>query len=156
MTIMIVGGPNARTDYHINPTPELFYQYRGSMVLRVVDATNNPAAPAEGEAEAEGSFRDIAIREGELFLLPGNTPHNPIRFAETVGLVVELSRPSEVGDRLRWYCQVCRRVVFETGVADLGEGLKGAVAAFAASELQRECGGCGALCDVVPAGVVQP
>ena len=32
---MVVGGPNARTDYHWDEGPELFYQLEGEMVLRI-------------------------------------------------------------------------------------------------------------------------
>lgn len=136
-TPQIVGGPNARTDYHINETAEWFYQYRGSMLLKTVD---------------DGVFRDIVIGEGEMFLLPPNTPHNPVRFADTVGIVLEQRRPESSLDRLRWYCQNCREVVHEKAFhcTDLGTQIKEAVNSFGADEEARRCGKCGEVCEVRP------
>lgn len=34
----------------------------------------------------KGERRDVIIREGELFLLPGKIPHSPQRNANTIGL----------------------------------------------------------------------
>jgi 3-hydroxyanthranilate 3,4-dioxygenase len=51
----------------------------------------------------DGKFQDVPIKEGEIFLLPGNTPHSPQRFADTAGLVIELRRQPEHIDKLRWY-----------------------------------------------------
>lgn len=143
MDFQIVGGPNARSDYHINETAEWFYQYRGSMLLKVVD---------------DGNFRDIPIQEGEMFLLPPNTPHNPVRFADTVGIVLEQPRPAESKDRLRWYCQNCGDIVNEEAFhcTDLGTQIKEAVNTFKASDEKRKCKKCGELADLVPRGVVQP
>lgn len=137
LTVMIVGGPNARTDYHINTTPEFFYQYKGRMLLKTVD---------------NGTFRDIYIDEGELFLLPANVPHNPVRFADTVGLVIEQPRPEGALDRLRWYCQNCGEHVHEDGFVctDLGSQIKDAVNQFKGDEQSRKCKNCGEVCDVAP------
>ncbi|KAL2165473.1 hypothetical protein VTH06DRAFT_772 [Thermothelomyces fergusii] len=137
-TVMIVGGPNARTDYHINETPEWFYQHKGAMVLKVVDE--------------DGAFRDIVIREGDMFLLPAGTPHNPVRFADTVGLVLEQRRPPGALDRMRWYCPACAAVVHEAAFhcTDLGTQIKDAVERFRRDEDARRCKSCGRLADWRP------
>jgi 3-hydroxyanthranilate 3,4-dioxygenase len=142
LTTMIVGGPNARTDYHINSTPEWFYQYRGSMLLKIVD-TSLPAG---------NHFRDIHIHEGDMFLLPPDTPHNPVRYADTVGIVIEQKRPEGSVDRLRWYCQGCGEKVHEKAFhcTDLGTQIKEAVNAFKEDETARTCKKCGTICDVAP------
>ncbi|KAG5955447.1 3-hydroxyanthranilic acid dioxygenase [Claviceps arundinis] len=144
-TVMIVGGPNARTDYHINQTPEWFYQHRGAMMLKVVD---------------DGIFRDIIIRQGDMFLLPPNTPHNPVRFANTIGLVLEQRRPAESIDRMRWYCASCPHsgpdaeavIVHEAAFhcIDLGSQIKSAVEDFKNNDEKRRCGKCGELADWAP------
>lgn len=136
-----MGGPNARTDYHINTTPEWFYQYKGSMLLKVVDPSTNPP-----------SKRDIIIEEGSMFLLPPNVPHNPVRFANTIGIVLEQPRPEESVDKLRWYCEACGEVVDEEAFhcTDLGTQIKSAVEGFKASEERRTCKKCGTLAESAP------
>ena len=75
--VMIVGGPNARKDYHFNESEELFYQLEGDINVRI---------------QQDGKAVDIPIKEGEMFLLPSNIPHSPMRGENTVGLVIELVR----------------------------------------------------------------
>ena len=113
------------------------------MLLKVVD---------------EGTFRDIPIREGEMFLLPPNTPHNPVRFADTVGIVLEQPRPADSKDKLRWYCQQCEQVIYEEvfHCTDLGTQIKEVVNAFKNDEEKRKCRNCGALAQMVPKGMVAP
>lgn len=131
-TVMIVGGPNERTDYHVNQTPEYFHQLKGHMCLKVVD---------------EGEFRDIIINEGDSFLLPPNTPHNPVRFADTIGLVVEQDRPESVMDEIRWYCRSCKEIVHQKQFycSDLGIQVKDAILAFDADIDARTCKNCGTI-----------
>lgn len=109
------------------------------MMLKVVD---------------DGTFKDVIIREGDMFLLPGNTPHNPVRFADTVGVVLEQRRPEGSLDRMRWYCaeEDCRSVVHEAAFhcTDLGTQIKAAIETFMASEDNRRCKNCGAVANSVP------
>src|SRR5829696_8857287 len=59
--VMVVGGPNARKDFHFNESEELYYQVEGNIVLKIID---------------DGVPRDIPIQEGDIFLLPPRTPHS--------------------------------------------------------------------------------
>jgi 3-hydroxyanthranilate 3,4-dioxygenase len=96
--IMVVGGPNSRRDFHVDPAEEFFYQLEGDMILRVVE---------------QGRIRELPIREGDVMLLPPQTPHSPQRPAATVGLVIERRRrPGEL-DGLQWYCENCGRLLYE-------------------------------------------
>ena len=128
--IMVVGGPNARSDFHINQTEEFFYMLEGDMILSVVD---------------KGVIRDLPIREGEIFLLPPNVPHNPRRKANTVGLVIERQRREGEVDGLRWYCDQCQNVLHETffPLTDIVLQLKEAIEHFYATDALRTCSQCG-------------
>jgi 3-hydroxyanthranilate 3,4-dioxygenase len=127
---MVVGGPNQRTDYHVNPGEELFYQVEGNMVLKVME---------------DGQPRDIAIRQGDIFLLPAKVPHSPRRPAQTVGLVVEQPRCSTEDHHLRWYCRACNAIVYDEAFqpADIGKQLKAIIEKFNASTALRTCKECG-------------
>ena len=47
--------------------------------------------------------------KGTHFFLPPNVPHNPCRYENTIGIVVEQDRPAGVNDKVRWYCQNVRQ-----------------------------------------------
>ena len=96
--IMVVGGPNTRSDFHVDPGEEFFYQLEGDMVLKTVQA---------------GRIVDVPIREGEIFLLPANLPHSPQRQADTVGVVIERRRRPGEKDGLQWYCDNCNHKLYE-------------------------------------------
>lgn len=140
---MIVGGPNARTDYHINTTPEFFYQYRGSMLLKTIDTEASAATDTT-------VVQDIPIHEGSLFLLPPNTPHCPVRFKDSIGVVMEAPRAKGAVDAMRWYCRGCGEVVWGKSFecVDLGTQVKAVVEEFGADEEKRTCGSCGLVAEI--------
>ncbi len=130
--VMIVGGPNARNDYHIEEGEELFYQIEGDITLKVIE---------------EGAPRAIPIREGDIFLLPPRVPHSPQRPANTVGMVVERRRRKEELDHLRWYCEQCGEIVHDATFhcEDLATQLKPIIEGFYADKARRTCKRCGAV-----------
>jgi 3-hydroxyanthranilate 3,4-dioxygenase len=130
--VTVVGGPNERTDYHDDPFEEFFFQLRGNITLRLID---------------DGKRRDVAINEGEIFLLPPHVRHSPQRpMPGSVGLVIERRRPAGTVDAFEWYCdggceQLLHRV--EVQVNSIVEDLPPLFNAFYASEDQRRCKNCG-------------
>lgn len=137
--VMIVGGPNRRSDYHINMGEELFFQLKGEVVLKTVQ---------------NGQFVDIPIREGEMFLLPPSIPHSPQRGPETVGIVVERQRKPDEKDGLRWYCEKCHSICHEEYFActDLGKQIREVVERYYESEDLRTCPKCHHVNPVPPKG----
>lgn len=98
--IMAVAGPNARNDFHVNTTAEIFYQLEGTIEIKVID---------------EG-IKTVTLGAGEMFVLPANVPHSPQRPENTLGIVVEQKRPSNVHDHFQWYCEQCGERLYEIKV----------------------------------------
>ena len=112
------------------------------MLLKTINTATDPP-----------TFVDIPIHENSMYLLPANTPHNPVRFADTVGVVLEQARPADSVDRLRWYCKNCQNVIHEASFhcEDLGTQVKEGVQAFDKNMDARTCKKCGTVNDSKPA-----
>ena len=130
--VMVVGGPNARKDFHQEEGEELFYQLEGDIVVRIME---------------NGLPRDIQVKEGELFLLPSGVPHSPQRPANTVGLVIEhYRRPGEL-DAFSWYCASCHHLLYkeELALADIVGQLPPLMERFWSNLEARTCKKCGSI-----------
>ena len=60
--VMVVGGPNARTDYHWDEGPEWFYQLEGEMVLRIQEGRARCATSRSAPARPSCCRRACRIR----------------------------------------------------------------------------------------------
>jgi 3-hydroxyanthranilate 3,4-dioxygenase len=128
--VTVVGGPNARNDYHVNEGEEFFYQVEGNITLRVL---------------VDGKPEDIAINEGDIFLLPPNVPHSPQRPANTVGLVIERRRLAHEIDSFLWMCEQCGQQVYKESfhLEDLVKQLPPVFERFWGSAENSTCKHCG-------------
>lgn len=97
--VMVVAGPNSRTDFHVNASDEFFYQMEGDIFLRVITK--------------DGKIEEVPILEGDIFMLKAGTPHSPQREAGSIGLVIEKTRVGEEIDGLQWYCAKCQHKLYE-------------------------------------------
>ena len=137
--VMVVGGPNSRKDYHWDEGEEFFYQLEGDITVKI---------------QEDGKAVDVPIREGEMFLLPPRVPHNPIRGANTIGMVIERKRRKGEKDGLLWFCENCNAKLYEEyfELEDNTTQFQGVFAKFYGSKNLRTCKNCGAV--MVPPPVV--
>lgn len=93
---MVIRGPNARSDFHVDPYDEIFMQLEGAIRIDLM---------------IDGERQEHWIREGEVMLVPALVPHSPLRPADTWGVVIERPRLPDEFDALVWYCDQCGQEV---------------------------------------------
>ena len=132
--VMAVGGPNERRDYHVNetevdtPSPStlinrltLRHSPRNGFINtkaacccgRWMKASSETSESKKGRCSCFPVSPQIAMWDtGIDNLSAANTPHNPVRFENTIGLVVERVRP-EGSLGMVFHCLTC---IFYTDV----------------------------------------
>ena len=136
--VMIVGGPNARKDYHYNETEELFYQLEGEITVRI---------------QEDGKAVDIPLKAGDMYLNPAGVPHSPIRSEGSIGLVIELKREGTAHtDGLMWFCDNCNNKLHDTyfDLTNIEKDFLPRFRDFYGSEDLRTCKQCGHVMEVDP------
>ncbi len=130
LIVMVVGGPNARKDYHFDEGAEFFYQVEGDITVKIID---------------DGKPKDINIKQGEMFYLPPRVPHSPQRPSNTIGLVIERKRDEGELDGFQWYCENCGNKLHEEFVKleNIVTQLPPIFEKFWSSKEHRTCNNCG-------------
>jgi 3-hydroxyanthranilate 3,4-dioxygenase len=136
--VMIVGGPNARKDYHYNETEELFYQLEGNIVVKI---------------QEDGKAREIKLGPGDMYLNPAKIPHSPGRTEGSIGLVIERVRAGKgFTDGLLWFCEKCNNKLHETyfELHDIEKDFQPHFKHYYSSEELRTCKSCGHVMEADP------
>jgi 3-hydroxyanthranilate 3,4-dioxygenase len=134
--VMIVGGPNARKDFHYNETEELFYQLEGEITVYI---------------QEDGEKKAMNLKAGDMFLLPAKVPHSPSRSKNSIGLVVERKRVGkDIPDGLLWYCDSCNHKLYEVyfELHNIEKDFLAHFKHFYSSETLRTCQKCGTVMEV--------
>jgi 3-hydroxyanthranilate 3,4-dioxygenase len=135
--VMVVGGPNSRKDYHYNESEEFFYQLEGDAIVQI---------------QENGKAIEVPLKEGDIFLLPPKIPHNPRRFKNTIGLVMERKRKENEKDGLLWFCENCNTTLHEAyfTLTDITTQFQGEFKRFYENVDLRTCKKCGTIMEPPP------
>jgi 3-hydroxyanthranilate 3,4-dioxygenase len=136
--VLMLHGPNARLDFHLEPGEEFFHQIHGEIELHI---------------KPEGERRQVVkIREGEIFLCPGGMPHSPRRGEGTWGLVIERKRKPDEQETFLWFCENCdQKLLSRTMVpGDVAAQVARLYEAFNADPELRTCKSCGYVFPMTP------
>ena len=136
--VMVSGGPNSRKDYHYNETEELFFQLKGDIEVGIY---------------VDGEHKTVHIREGQMFLCPRKVPHQPRRFENTYGLIIEKHRRPEETDGFMYFCDHCGELLYEQyfKLEDIVKQFPMIQNTFYNSEEHRTCKKCGMVMELPPA-----
>ena len=130
--VTVVGGPNARSDFHGDPMEEYFYQLKGNAYLLMWD---------------RGQYDRVELKGGDMFLMAPHVLHSPLRPEEgSLCLVIERQRPVGLQDAFQWSCATCGTVVkrYEFQLESIVKDLPNAFNRFyATTETERTCPQCG-------------
>ena len=131
--VMVVGGPNQRTDFHLDPYEEWFYQVRGNMHLNLMTDEG-----AQRVAHPRGRDVDAAAQHPALAAAARGGLDRPRRRADPRG--------GHAGE-VQWYCPNCDAKVHEVElqVRDIVADLPPVFEAFYTDEKARTCAACGTL-----------
>jgi len=136
--VMVVGGPNARKDYHYNETEELFYQLEGEITVYI---------------QEDGEKKAMKLSAGDMYLHPAKVPHSPARTEGSVGLVIERKRVGKgFNDGLLWFCDNCNHKLHEAyfELTDITTQFQGEFKRFYGSVELRTCKKCGSVMEPPP------
>ena len=129
--VMILRGPNARLDFHVEAGEELFYQIEGDIEVHL--------KPESGPRQI------VKVGAGEIFLCPAGLAHSPRRPEGSWGLVVERSRKPDEHEEFIWFCERCDEQVLARTVVqgDIAAQVRSIYETFNADPAIRTCRHCG-------------
>jgi len=129
--VMLIGGPNKRRDFHVDPSDEFFYQIKGNCYVECINE--------------EGKREIVTVGEGDVFMLPAMVPHSPHRVAGSLGIVIERKRKEGELEDFVWYCDQCNHEMHRVTVqvTNIEIQVKEAIESFNSSLEKRTCKNCG-------------